>query len=211
MEIKVYFKEFAIILLAAAIIALAYIFPERNSSLLLYIFLSLFIIILINTFAKKIFAYHLETDVTLSFWSTYHYWFTKRSHFKKPLTMAWLPLIASLITMGKLIWMPIIEFDVAPRPERISRRHGLYRYTEVTEWHVALIAAAGIFATIIFGVIGYFAGLETFAKLSIFYAAWSIVPLGRLDGSKVFFGSRNLWLTLLIALAVSLIWGLSVI
>lgn len=211
MEIRDYFKEFAIILLAAAIISLAYIFPQRDPNLLFYIFLSLFIIILINTLAKKFFAYHLETDVKLSFWSMYYYWFTQRGHFKNPLTLIWLPLIASLISLGNLIWMPIIEFDVAPRPERISRRHGLYRYTEVTEWHVALIAAAGIFATILFGVIGYFAGFETFARLSIFYAAWSIVPLGKLDGSKIFFGSRILWFTLLIALVVALIWGISII
>lgn len=206
-----YFKEFTILLLAAAVIALSYIFPQRDPNLLLYIFLSLFIIILINTLAKKLFAYYIETDVKIAFWSTYYYWFTKRGHFKNPLTMLWLPLMASLITLGNLIWMPIIEFDVAPRPERVSRRHGLYRYTEVTEWHIALIAAAGIFATIVAGIIGYFAGFETFARLSIFYAAWSIVPLGRLDGAKIFFGSRQLWFTLLIALAVALIWGLSVV
>lgn len=211
METRGYFKEFIVILVASIIISLSFVFPQENLNLLLYAFISIFIIIVINTVAKKLFAYQLETDVTLGFWSMYYYWFAAHDHFKKALTMAWLPLIGSLITLGNLVWMPIIEFDVAPRPERISRRHGLYRYTEVTEWHISLIAAAGIFATIIFGVIAYFANFELFAKLSIFYAAWSIVPLGRLDGAKIFFGNRNLWFLLLIILAIVLIWGLSLV
>ena len=186
MEIERYLKEFVIIIIASIVIALAFVFPQKDTTLLLYVFISLFVIIIINTLAKIFFAYYLETNISLSFWSIYYWWFPAKDYFKKPLTMAWLPLLLSLITLGNIIWMPIIEFDVEPRPERISRRHGLYRFTEVTDWHIALIAAAGIFTTIFFGVIAYFANLELFARLSIFYAAWSIVPLGRLDGAKYF-------------------------
>lgn len=211
MESKSTFRDLVIIFVASLIIALSLAFPQKNFELLLSLFISVLIIITINTFAKKFFAYKLETNVTLGFWSTYYYGFSKKSHFKSPLTMAWLPLLGSLITLGNIVWMPIIEFDVEARPERISRRHGLYRFTEVTEWHIALIAAAGIFSTIFFGIIGYFMGFETFARLSIFYAAWSIVPLGKLDGTKIFFGSRNLWFTLLIVLAVALLWGLAIV
>jgi len=211
MESKGIFKDLAIIFVASVIISLSLAFPQRNFELLFSLFVSILIIIIINTFAKKFFAYKLETDVALGFWSTYYYGFAKKDHFNRPLTMVWLPLLGSLITLGNIVWMPIIEFDVEARPERISRRHGLYRFTEVTEWHIALIAAAGIFSTIFFGIIGYFMGFETFARLSIFYAAWSIVPLGRLDGTKIFFGSRNLWFTLLIVLVVALLWGLTII
>ena len=211
METKGAFKDFAVVLIASLIISLSLVFPQKDFNLLINLFVILFLIIALNTLAKKIFAYNLETDVKLGFWSIYYYGFTKKSHFDKPVSMVLLPLLSSLVTLGNFVWMPIIEFDVEPRPERVSRRHGLYRFTEVTEWHIALIATVGIFATIFFGIIGYFFGFETFAKLSIFYAAWSIVPLGKLDGAKIFFGGRNLWFTMLIVLAIVLLWGLTVL
>jgi hypothetical protein len=211
METKSTLKDLTIIFVASIIISLALVFPQRDFNILLSMFISILVIISVNTLSKKFFAYQLETDVSLGFWSIYYYGFAKKNHFKRPLPMAWLPLVGSLITLGSFIWMPIIEFDVKPRPERISRRHGLYRFTEVTEWHIALIAAAGIFTTILFGIIGYFVGFETFAKLSIFYAAWSIIPFGKLDGTKIFFGSRNLWVVLLIVLVTALLWGLTIV
>ncbi|MEI7719443.1 MAG: hypothetical protein WCI72_06235 [archaeon] len=204
-------KDTLVIIIATVILGLALSYPNQDWKLFLIYTATIFAVILINILAKKIFAYNLETDVTLSSWSTYWFGFTATSHYRKPMSMAWLPLVTSLITFGNFIWMPIMEFDVAARPERIARRHGLYRYTAVTEWHIALIAAAGIFANIILGIAGYIVGLETFAKWSIFYAAWSIIPLGRLDGAKIFFGSRKLWFTLLVILVIMLLWGLSIV
>ncbi len=73
----------------------------------------------------------------------------------------------------------------------------------MTEFHIALIAASGIIINLILAIMGYiFASwnpiLETFSKLSIYYAFWSIIPIGKLDGTKIFFGSRILWFSLLI-------------
>lgn len=204
-------KDVLIIILTTLILGLALSYSDKNWKITLIAFLTIFFVILINILAKKIFAYSVETDINLNFWSTYWYGFTKKSHFDKSLPMAWLPLVTSLITFGNFIWMPIIEFEVTPRPERIARQHGTYRYTAVTEWHIALIAAIGILANIILGITGYILGFETFAKWNIFYAAWSILPIGKLDGTKIFFGSRKLWFLMLLILAIMLIWGLSII
>ena len=117
-------------------------------------------------------------------------------------------------------WLAILEFDVKPRIERVSRRHGLYRFSEMTDWHIAVIAAAGVFANILLAIIsysisGYFPGLETsfeyFAKLNVYYALWSLVPLSSLDGSKILFGSKLLWLTLAIITGIFFFYGISVI
>ena len=68
----------------------------------------------------------------------------------------------------------------------------------MTDWHIALIAVAGIIINLIAAIIGYVAGFETFAKLNIWFAAWALIPLSSLDGSKIFFGSRPLWFTMLV-------------
>ena len=203
-------KEGTVVFLSIIILSLSFIYKEMAISYL-ELFLSITLVVLVNVFAKKFFANNLETDINLNFWSIKHFGLRNSQHFKKPVPMLWLPIITTLASFGRFVWMPIIEFDVAPKPERISRRHGLYRFTEVTEWHVALIAAAGIFANVFFGIIGYFTGFEVFAKLSIYYAFWSIIPLGRLDGSKILFGSKNLWFGLLLLLSAILIWVLSIV
>jgi len=204
-------KDSLVILLTAVILGLSLSYIEKNWLATLIAFTTILLVILINILAKKFIAYNLETDVNLGFWSWYWYGFTSKSHHKKPIAMAWLPLVTSLITRGLFIWMPIITFDVSARPERIARRHGLYRYTSVTEWHIAIIAVVGIVANIIAAIAGYIFGFETFAKWSVFYAVWSIIPIGELDGVKIFFGSRKLWFLMIIILLITLLWRLSIV
>lgn len=211
MDFKKIGNELVTILLVTIVLAISLNYPKTEFLGIINIFVIIFAIILINTFAKKFFASNLETDVNLNLWTWYQFGFGKKQHFQKPLPMIWLPIVTSILTKGLLIWMPLINFDVSPKPERITRRHGLYRYTEVTEWHIALIAAFGIITNIVLGVIGYFAGFELFAKLSIFYAVWNLIPVSNLDGSKIFFGSRNLWFAMLVMVLAALFWGLAVI
>lgn len=211
MELEGIKKDSLIVILAALILGLALSYIEKNWKITLIAFLTILIIILVNVLAKKFIAYNLETNVNLSFWSTYWYGFTAKSHYNKPISMAWLPLLFSLVTKGIFIWMPIVSFDVTAKPERIARSHGLYRYTAVTDWHIAIIAVVGIVANIIAGIAGYILGFETFAKWSVFYAVWSIIPAGDLDGTKIFFGSRKFWFLMVIILLITLLWGLSIV
>lgn len=204
-------KESTIIFISALVIGLGLSFTGNGFSSFIIAFLTILLILLINIFAKKIFGYHLETNVTTKFWTIYHFGLKNKNHFKNKLAMIWLPLFTSFITTGNFVWLAITEFDVSAKPERVAKRHGLYRYTEVTEWHISLIAVAGILANIFFGILAYLFGFEYFAKWSIIYAFWSIVPFGRLDGSKIFFGSRNLWFGLSIILFSLLIWGLTIV
>ncbi len=203
-------SEFGLILLVAIVIGISFNYPSKGLNNFFIIGTIFFFILLINIVAKKFFAYNLETDTNHKIWTIYRFGLRKGMHFKKPVPMIWLPILTSLITRGVLIWLPLIEFDVSPRPERIMRRHGLYRYTEVTEWHIALIAAFGIIVNIIAGILGYFAGFESFAKYSILFAVWSLLPAGRLDGSKIFFGSRNLWFTMLVITLAIFSWSLTI-
>ena len=63
----------------------------------------------------------------------------------------------------------------------------------MTEYHLGLIAAAGIIANLIFAIVAYFANFTDFAMISVFYAFFNIIPISKLDGNKIFFGSLILW------------------
>jgi hypothetical protein len=156
-------------------------------------------------------GYIFEIKIDIKPWTWYQFGFAHKMHFKKPVPMLWLPLMISWISKGTMWWLAVLEFDVSPKTERIARRHGLYRYTQVTEWHIAMIAMWSIIATITIGIVGYIIGFELFAKLSIFYAMWSIIPLSSTDGSKIFFSSRLLWTLIFTILSILFFWGLVII
>jgi len=202
-------KEILIIILASLILALTVAFRDR--ALFYTAAISFLIILTINILTKKSVGYYLETNVKTKFWSIYHFWFRKDTHFKKPLPMLWLPLIITLFTKGFFLWLGVLEFDVEAKTERVSRRHGLYRFTEVTEWHMAWITIWALIANLTIAIIGYIAGFELFAKLSIFFIAWSVIPIGNLDGSKIFFSSRALWAVVFTIAIIILAWALIII
>lgn len=193
-------KEILIIITASVLLGFVIAYPDY--SLILPSLISIFIILAVTIAAKKITAYNLEAKATIKFWSVYRYGFQRNMHFKKPLPMFWLSALLALISRGIITWLPILEFDIEANPERVSRRHGFYRYTRLTDWHVARIATAGIIAALILSIIGYVAGFDNFARLSIFFALWSLLPISSLDGTKIFFGSRALWFTMLVITAI---------
>lgn len=199
-------KEIATILLAAVILALAFSFG--NTEIFYAAALSFLIIISINVLAKKIVGFHFETAVITKFWTWHQFGLRKDMHFSSPIAMAWLPLLLSLFTKGNFLWLGILEFDIKAKAERVTKRHGIYRFTEVTEWHMALIAMWGLIANLILAIGGYILGFELFAKLSIYFIAWSMVPLGRFDGARMFYASRGLWVTIATITAIILGWGL---
>ena len=210
MKTPEWFTEITTIVLASIILAVTYSF--RNTRLFIWAGISFLIIITLNVLAKKIIAYNFEAKARIKFWGWFQFGFGKKAHFKKPLPMLWLPLVLSFFTKGLLnFWFGILEFDIKPKTERVSRRHGLYRFSEMTDWHIALIVAAGIVINLIASIVGYVAGFETFARLSIWFAAWSLIPISSLDGSKLFFGSRALWFTMLVIVGIFLGYSLAVI
>ncbi len=199
-------KEIATIILATIILALTVSF--KDTTIFYTSALSFLIIISINIITKKIVGYNLETDVKTKFWTWYQFGFRKDMHFKTPIPMIWLPLLLALFTKGQILWLGILEFDIKAKAERVAKRHGLYRFTQVTEWHMAWIAVWGLIANLLFAIAGYIAGYELFAKLSIYFIAWNIIPIGRLDGSKIFYASRALWITIFTITLIVLGWGL---
>jgi hypothetical protein len=200
-------KEIATVCLSAIILSLAAAYQKNE--FLFHIIISFIIILGINVAIKKIVAYKFGIDIKTKFWSLYQYGLRKDMHLGKPLPMAWLPLLLTLLSKGGFLWLGILEFDTKARPERAAKRHGIYRFTEITEWHVAWIVTWAIIANFAIAIIAYIAGFELFTKLSIYFIFWATIPIGRLDGTKLYFASRALWTTIFalatIALAGALI------
>lgn len=170
--------------------------PMKN---LLYALLSFFIIILVNSLAKKITAFYLESEITLKIWEARRFGYRSHHYFKKPFPAgAIIPFISKIFffPLNNLIWMASLSFDVESKTYRASKRHGLYSFSEITENHIGLIAAAGIFGNLFFAVIAYLIGFPQemeFIQLSLLYSLFNLIPWSNLDGNKLFFGNLVLW------------------
>ena len=186
-------KEILILLITTLVLTLAASFMS-GFGIFLYIFLAVFGILIINILAKKIAGFYLDSGVEIGLWEIKRYGFRADSYFKRPFPAGIIfPIVISLVSLGNLIWMASLVFDVKPKVYRAAKRHGLYSYSEMTEYHIGIIAAAGIVATLFFSFIGYILGYSEFAKLSIYFAFFNMLPLSDLDGNKIFFGSMALW------------------
>ncbi len=182
-----------IIAIILAIVFLTIGFNYKNTEPLIILFLFLSITIFTNVIIKKITGVLHESDVIHSIWTINHIGFSKKSKLKTPLPMIWFPLFVSFFTSGFFQWMPILTFNVEPKPERASKRHGIYRFSEITEHDLSIIVFWGIFANLILSIISYLLGFELLSKFNTYYAISSVIPISRLDGSKLFFGNRILW------------------
>ncbi|MGA2130417.1 MAG: hypothetical protein ABSG05_02265 [Candidatus Pacearchaeota archaeon] len=185
-------REIGTIILATVVLAVTINFLKFQS--LLGILLAVFIIIVLNVAAKKVAAYYLDSEAETRIWNFEKSGYRKGefSYMNIPLGII-IPILVAVVTLGNIFWMAITVFDVKPKVSRAAKRHGLYSFSEMTEYHIGLIAAAGIFITLVAAVVGYLIGFSTFAKLSIFYAFFNMLPISELDGNKIFFGNTVLW------------------
>lgn len=177
----------------------------------LYALLAVFLILIINIAAKKVASFYLDSEIEIKLWEIKRYGFKAHKHFKRPFPSgAFFPVISKifLFPIHNFIWMASLVFDVKPKIYRAAKRHGLYSFSEMTESHLGLIASAGIIASLISAVIGYLIGFPDFAKLSIYYAFFNMLPISDLDGNKIFFGNIVLWSFLASIVLIGLFYAL---
>jgi|SRR3989344_5050908 len=178
----------------------------------LYAFVTIFMIIFLTTIAKEITAFYLDSEIETKMWEVQQYGFTPSKKFKKPVPAGiFLPIIITAVTVGYAYWLASLVFEVKAKVSRAAKRHGLYSFSEMTEYHIGLIAAAGIFMSLILAVIGYLAGLPELSRLSVYYAFFNMIPISNLDGNKIFFGSFVLWSFLAILTLIGLGYALFLI
>ncbi len=197
-------KEIITILISAIILAFA-ISLIQSILIFVYALVTILGVILVNTIAKKAMGYYLDSEIEIKLWEIERYGFKPSRHFKRPFPAgAFFPIIFSVLSLGYFKWLATLVFEVKPKLYKAAKRHGLYAFSEMTEFQIGLIAASGIIINLVFSVIGYFFGLTEFARLNIYYAFFNMIPISDLDGNKLFFGSRVFWITLAIITGIAL-------
>ena len=193
-------KEISLIVLITIILAFALSVPDPRNTL--YLLVPMFFVIMANVLAKKVSSFYLDSEIEIKLWEIKRYGFKPSKYFKRPFPAgAFIPIITSVLSFGYFIWLTGLVFEVKAKIYRAAKRFGLYSFSEMTEYHIGLIAAAGVLTNLFLAGIGYLINLDEFAKLNIYYAFFNLIPLSNLDGNKIFFGSIVLW-SFLVALAL---------
>ena len=200
-------KEVSSIIIATLIIGIT-INLFKGIEALLYTILAVFCVVLVNILAKKIASFYLDSEIEVGLWKIERYGFKPSQYFKKAIHVGIiLPILVSLVSLGNVLWMASLIFEVKPKIYGSAKRHGLYSYSEMTEDHIGLMAAAGVAANLVFAVVGYLLGFTEFSRLNIFFAFFNMLPLSDLDGNKVFFGNIILWSFLAALVLISLFYA----
>jgi len=193
--------------LVFALIFLAFSYSFFNPSLFGKGILFFIIILLFYTGGKKIAAYYLDSEEETKIWTFQRYGLYERSYFKYPIPIGlllsfFIPLITAGMQLGfHLPWFAVTESDVKSTPARAVKRHQIYSFSEMTELHIGFISAVGIFSCFILSLIAYLINFPDLARLSIYFASFNLLPLGKLDGTRIFFGHRVLY-AILVAIAI---------
>jgi Zn-dependent protease len=154
---------------------------------------------MINILVKKLAAFILDSEIEVRFWEMKRWGFWPGQQFKKPFPIGLvLPIIVTVLSYGYIYWLGSLIFDVKGKVYRAAKRYGLYKFSEVTEWHIGWIAAWGVIANLFFAIVGYIFGFPEFARLNIYFAFFNLIPFSSLDGNKIFFGSVTMWALLAI-------------
>jgi len=197
------FREVLHLLIAVLVISLVISFPNlitSNWQAVPISFLFAFLIIGFNVFAKKAMAYSLDSNVEHSLWGFSKWGFLKQQHFNQEFPAGiFVPLFSaiflSLFSLERIFVLPILTYEAVALKTRAAKRFGYYSYTTLSEWHNSLIGAAGIIAVLLLSLIAYFLpfGWGELSRAAAFFAFFNLLPISKLDGTQIFFGSRVLW------------------
>ena len=199
-------KEGVSILIAMIIMAFTLTFLEGVPILKTFpkYFIFAFVIISISVLSKQAVGRVLQIEIKQSIWKWQRFWFTKWAYFKKPIPLGLIlaPLFAFLFMFR--YFLCFLQYDSKALLMKATKRWGAKRYSEMMEWDDALIVFYSTLPLLITGIIiSFFSAnvLQEFSKIIVIYAMSNLIPISRLDGTKLFFGSRTLfWFTWILAL-----------
>jgi len=184
---------------------------ESDWRMLPEIFVFAAIIISVSIFAKKWMANALDTDVEHELWQVSRYGIKLHQKLKNPIPGGLIfPLVFSIFSLGLIKFPVFLTYEATALKRRAAKRFGFYSFAELTEWHNSVIGAAGIVALFLVAIIAYFLpfNLEYLSKLAVYYALCNLLPLSKLDGTQIFFGSRVLWTTLIVIALIFAVYAL---
>jgi len=172
-------------------------------------FITATIIIAVSIIAKKVAAHLLDSDVEHQLWTVENWGLKPHQHFENPVPASLIfPLLFTIISLGSWKIMTVLTYEARALKARAAKRFGFYSYAEMTEWHNGLIGAAGVIALLALSTVSYLVGFEFLARISAYYAFFNMVPLSKLDGTQIFFGSKVLWTCLAVITFIFTLYAL---
>lgn len=202
-------KETIAISLAIILMALIISFVKKELILETLASSLLIALIIISTavFSKKITAKNLDMSIEIKPWTFQRYWISRSSYFKRPVSIGLiLPIVLAFLSEGKIKFLAFLEFETKALPSKVSKRYGLKRYPNVMEWDDALIGFYSLLGVLSLGIISSLLDILFFkelAKYALIYSISNFIPISSLEGTKIFFGSRNLYVLSLIILVLA--------
>jgi len=205
-----------IFIIIASFISFIPLIPNDNPTKILTTIAVFTIIIITNLATKKVVSKHYAIKIEHNPWKFQRWGYYERSYFKKPFPIGVVaPFFLALFTIGYLKPFAFFQFEAKNLPERrILKAHGQRRAQRkefMNEEDLGYTAASGFYALLLLALIGLSIKpfLPTFgadlAKFSIYFGIWNLLPLGQLDGTKMFFSTTILWTFLLIIYTISTI------
>ena len=189
-----------IFIIIASFISFIPIIPNDNPTKILTTLLIFSIIIVTNLATKKIISEHYAIKIEHKLWTLQRWGYYERSYFKKPFPIGLIaPFFLAIFSLGYLKPFTFFQFEAENLPaKRLLKAHGqrrAHRKEEINEEDLGYTAASGFYALLLLALIGIIIKpyLPSFgadlAKYSIYFGIWNLLPLGQLDGSKLFFGT----------------------
>ncbi len=195
-----------IVPIVIAIILLGIVLGLRDLGRIPVFILFAAIVVAANIAAKEVMAYILDAGLSINFWHFQRYGFRRHEHMEKPFPIGIVaPIITALVTFGYVVWSAVLQYDVYALKSRVSKRFGPYKFSEMTDFHVGLIGAAGIIVNLFIALIAYVIGFEELALINLYYAFFNLIPISNLDGTRIFFGNMILWFALAIVTVIAIL------
>lgn len=187
------------IIILGIIISIGHNFKIVLEDIPKYLFFAALIII-VTIAAKKVIAFGLDSDVEHETWKWSRYGFKPHQHFEKEIPIGIvLSIILSAFSLGFVKFMSLLTYETRALKTRAAKRFGFYSFTEMTDWHNGLIGASGIVAVLLLSLIAYFVSPgDVLWRFAAYYAFWNMIPVSKLDGTQIFFGSKILYSALAI-------------
>lgn len=163
---------------------------KNNLETFIATFGAILLVTLVNIVFKKMVAYKLHVKIEHKILETKRYGWTAGSKFRNPISLGLiLPILTTFLSFGYITWLNGLCFESKAEKYKAQRRKGYYMgITNPEEWHDGLIAISGVIANLLFAGVMLLVEVPMVAKLSVFYALFNIIPLGKSDGTKILFG-----------------------
>jgi hypothetical protein len=167
------------------------------------------IIITVFVTAQKVTANYIDVAIEIKTWELKRFWYTTWAELKKaaPLGII-LPLLLGFLSGGMIKMLALLQFHATELPSKVAKKYGIRRIMHIMEWDDALVGFYGILSVCILAIVSSkilpifisstLFSFASLAKFSLYYAIWNLVPLSKITGSKIFFGSRPLYFFTLI-------------